>query len=387
MNTSQEDDVLVRAVEHVYPSKEALRARLKTGKPMRIYNGFDPTGPSLHIGHGAALLKLKEFQDRGHHIIFLIGDFTAMIGDPSDKTAARRKLSREEVLENCKNYVTQASAILDMSKVEVRYNSEWLAKMSFADVLELTSNFTVSQMIERDMFKRRIEENQPIYLHEFLYPTMQGYDSVALDVEMEIGGNDQTFNMLAGRTLMSKQGKEKFVLGVKLLTDPTGKKMGKSEGNMVTMDDTPENMYGKVMSWPDSLLPLAFEVCTRVPMDEIKTVLEGSPRDAKMRLAREITAVYHGEAGGLRGESYFVRAIQNKEVPDDIASYTAVPGTPLSDIALEAGLVRSKSEFSRLVKEGGVSLEGEVIEDIFHTVERTVTLKIGKLRYLKIIVS
>ena len=376
--------VMTRAVEKIYPSSELLEKKLSGGDKLRIYHGIDPTGPTLHIGHGVQLLKLRDLQELGHQIILLIGDFTAMIGDPTDKKATRVKQTREQVLANCKNYAAQAGKILDMSKVELRYNSEWLSRMNFADVLELAANFTVQQMLERDMFEKRTENKQPIYLHEFLYPAMQGYDSVMLDVDIETGGNDQTFNMLAGRTLMTKLGKEKFVITTKLLTDPTGLKMGKTEGNMVTLEDTPENMYGKIMSQPDALMPVFFECATRVPMDEIEKILAVPPRDAKMRLAYEITRLYHSEDGAKKGEEHFVNTIQNKEAPTDIPQVRAEKGDALSEILLKEKLVASKSEFIRLVKEGGVSLSGEKLHDAFYKISEPVVVKIGKLRYLKI---
>ncbi len=377
-------ELLTRSVEKIYPSKEVFEARLKSEQPLRIYHGIDPTGPTLHIGHGVELLKLREFQDLGHHIILLIGDFTAMIGDPTDKTAARVRQTHEQVLENCKHYIEQAGKILDISKIEVRYNSEWLAKMGFNDVLELAANFTVSQMLERDMFEKRIQNNEPIYLHEFLYPVMQGYDSVALNAELETGGNDQTFNMLAGRTLMARQKKEKFVLSVKLLVDPTGKKMGKSEGNMVTMEDTAENMFGKVMSWPDTMMETAFEICTRVPTEEYKKILEGNPLEAKFTLAAAITKIYHGDEGAKAGRDHFSATIQNKEAPTDIPEVSVKIGDALSEILLAQKLVTSKGEFTRLVKEGGVQINGEKIHDPFFKISEPIIVKIGKLRYLKI---
>jgi len=373
-----------RAVENIYPSADFLEKKLSSGGKLRIYNGIDPTGPTLHVGHSVVLHKLKDFQDLGHQIILLIGDFTAMIGDPTDKKATRKKQTREEVLENCKNYAAQAGKILDMSKVELQYNSEWLGKMSFADVLELTSKFTVQQMLERDMFEKRMENKEPIYLHEFLYPAMQAYDSVHLNVDMEIGGNDQTFNMLAGRTLIGKEGKEKFVLTTKLLTDPAGVKMGKTEGNMVTLDDSPENMYGKIMSQPDSLMSVFFECATRVPMEEVEKIMKLSPRDAKMRLAFEITKIYHGEAGAKRGEEHFINTIQNKEMPSDIPEVQANTGDALSELVFKNNLVSSKGEFTRLVKEGGVQVGGEKLHDPFYKIAGPVIVKIGKLRYLKI---
>src|SRR3989344_4887360 len=270
------DELLVRGVENIYPKKEFLESLLKSGKKLTLYTGYDPTAPTLHIGHGITMMKLRQFQDLGHKVIMLIGDFTGMIGDPTDKTATRQKLTREEVLVNCKNYQEQASTILNFkgeNAVEVKFNSEWLGKMNFLDILELTSHFTVQRMLERDMFEKRQEEKKPIYLHEFLYPVMQAYDSVAMDVDGEVGGNDQTFNMLAGRDLMKDlKDKEKFVLTMKLLADATGKKMGKSEGNMVALADSAEDMFGKVMSWTDGMILGGFELCTKVPMSEIKKI-------------------------------------------------------------------------------------------------------------------
>ncbi len=222
-NPEKIKELLTRGVANVYPTSEFLEKELTSGRQLTLFTGYDPTGPSLHIGHGITMLKLRQFQDLGHKIIMLIGDFTAMIGDPTDKSAARTRLTREEVLENCKKYQEQASSILNFSgenPVEVKYNNDWLGKMNFADVLELSSHFTVQQILERDMFEKRVTEEKPIFLHEFLYPLMQGYDSVAMNVDGEVGGNDQTFNMLAGRTLMKEiQHKEKFVLTVKLLAD------------------------------------------------------------------------------------------------------------------------------------------------------------------------
>ena len=230
------EELLTRGVENVFPTREFLEKELKSGRRLTLYTGYDPTAPTLHIGHGITMMKLRQFQDLGHKVIMLIGDFTGMIGDPTDKGAARKKLTHAEVLENCQEYQKQASAILNFvgeNPAELKYNSEWLGKLNLSDLLDLTAHFTVDRLMERDMFEKRKEEGKPIYLHEFLYPVMQAYDSVAMEVDGEVGGNDQTFNMLAGRDLMKDlQGKEKFVLTMKLLVDSTGKKMGKSEGTI-----------------------------------------------------------------------------------------------------------------------------------------------------------
>jgi tyrosyl-tRNA synthetase len=381
------DELLTRGVERIYPSKEDLEKVLASGQKLKIYFGIDPTGPTLHIGHAANLLRLRDLQNAGHEIIILIGDFTAMIGDPTDKTAARVKLSPEQVQVNLKNYQSQIVKLLDPQKTTFRFNSEWLGKLSFEQILELASEFTVGQMIERDMFQERLKNKQPIYLHEFLYPLMQGYDSVVLDVDMEIGGNDQTFNMLAGRTMFKKRGKEKFVIAGKLLTDANGKKMGKTEGNMVTLDDKPEEMYGKVMSWPDSLLPLAVEICTRLPLEEMNSLIAADPKAAKMRLAKTIVGLYHGAASAEAAEASFVNTFQKKEIPDQMEEIILEPGFNLADVLTGAGLVKSKSDFRRLLDEGAIyDLDSETkITDPAFKMTKPTRLRVGKKRFVKII--
>lgn len=377
------EELLSRGVENAYPSKEELKKVLQSGKVLTIYNGIDPTGPTLHIGHGSTLLKLRELQDLGHKIILLIGDFTGRIGDPTDKTATRKQLSTKEIKENLKSYTKQAGKILDMKKVQVKFNSKWLSKLTFEKVMDIASEFTLQQMIERDMFERRIKEGQPIHLHEFFYPLMQGYDSVAMNVDMEIGGNDQTFNMLMGRTMMKNRGKEKYVLTTKLLVDPTGKKMGKTEGNMVTLEDNEENMFGKVMSWPDSLISSAFEVCTRVPMSEVSKINQMGPRDAKMRLAYEIVKIYHGEKKAKEAEDNFIKTFQKKEIPEDVKEVSG--DGLLAPILLREKLFNSNSEVRRLFDAGAIK---DMTDDkkILST-EKVIkghVYKIGKHQFIKI---
>jgi len=358
------DELLVRGVENIYPKKEFLESLLKSGKKLTLYTGYDPTAPTLHIGHGITMMKLRQFQDLGHKVIMLIGDFTGMIGDPTDKTATRQKLTREEVLVNCKNYQEQASTILNFkgeNAVEVKFNSEWLGKMNFLDILELTSHFTVQRMLERDMFEKRQEEKKPIYLHEFLYPVMQAYDSVAMDVDGEVGGNDQTFNMLAGRDLMKDlKDKEKFVLTMKLLADATGKKMGKSEGNMVALADSAEDMFGKVMSWTDGMILGGFELCTKVPMSEIKKIENelksgSNPRDLKVRLAKEIVTNFLGSDEAEKGKEYFISTFSKKEIPSEIPEIT--PSTyDVITVLTESKICKSKSEARQNIDQGGVKI-------------------------------
>ncbi len=392
------DAFLGRGLENVFPSKESLAKALVSGKKLSIYLGIDPTGPTLHMGHAIPIMKLAELQAMGHQIILLIGDFTAMIGDPSDKGATRKPLTRKEVLANCKLYKKQASKFIKFSgnnAAKIVYNSKWLAKMKFADVVDLASNMTVQQMLERDMFEKRIVEKKPIFLHEFLYTLMQGYDSVALDVDAEIGGNDQTFNMLAGRNLMrSLKDKNKFVLATKLLVDPTGKKMGKSEGNMITMLDSATDMFGKVMSWPDSLILSGLDLCTKLSSEAIekeKAFLDagGNPRDAKMRLAHAVVEIYHDKASADKAQSAFVASFSASAggaMQSDAPEAVAQKGDQIADILIAHKIVASKGEFKRLVSEKAIKnlTSGNPVESFDQKADIDMDLKVGKHRFIKI---
>ncbi|MFC1612243.1 tyrosine--tRNA ligase [Patescibacteria group bacterium] len=385
-------ELLTRGVENVYPTKDFLEKKLKSGKKLTIYTGYDPTAPTLHIGHGITMLKLRQFQDLGHKVIMLIGDFTGMIGDPTDKAEARKQLTRKQVLENCKQYVGQASAILDFkgqNKVEVKYNSEWLGKMNFGDVLELTSHFTVPRLLERDMFQDRLKKKETIYLHEFMYPVMQGYDSVVMDVDGEVGGNDQTFNMLAGRTLMKElKNKEKFVLTMKLLTDSAGKKMGKSEGNMIAFSDSAEEMFGKVMSWSDDKIKFGFELCTQVlDWEEKEKQAKKNPRDSKLELAYEIVKTFLGKSLAEKGKKHFESVIVKKDAPENIESYKLKSKKGIIDVMLDSGLVSSKGEARRAIEQGGVSFDGKKVGSIDFKITKSGVLKKGKRHFRKIVKS
>lgn len=384
---------LERAVENVYPDLGVVEKALCSGKKLRIYTGIDPTGPTLHLGHLIWLRKLAELQKMGHEIILLIGDFTAMIGDPTDKGATRVRLTRKQVLANCKQYKKQASKFISFAgknPAKLMFNSKWLAKMSFTDVVELSSHFTVQQMSERDMFDKRLKEGKPVYLHEFLYPLMQGYDSVAMDVDMEIGGNDQTFNMLAGRTLLREmKGKEKFVITMQLLTDTSGKKMGKSEGNMLTFEDTPEDMYGKVMSWTDGMILPAFRLCTDVELGEIERIEDlmekgGNPVEFKHELARKVVEVFYGEKIGWSAREHFNAVHKNKEIPDDMPEIAFKSGMTLIDALVEGQLVTSKGDARRQIEQGGVKINGEVVKDGNVVVASGQVIQKGKRHFVKI---
>lgn len=376
-------EVLTRGVEEILPSKKEL-VNLLSKKKITIYQGFDPTAPSLHIGHFIGIRKLAQFQKLGHKVIFLIGDFTGLIGDPTDKKAARVKQTREEVLVNLKNYKKQAAKILDFegpNKAEVVFNSDWLGKLTFEEIINLSSNFTVQQMIERDMFQKRMNENKPIYLHEFLYPLMQGYDSVAMTpngVDMEIGGSDQLFNMLAGRTLMKTlKNKEKFVLSMKLLTDNDGKKMSKTDGNAIFLSDSANEIYAKVMSWPDSFISPSVELLTDLPLDLEKKM---GPLSAKKMLALEIVRQTHGEKNSKNAQVTFEKTFTEKEPDFETA--------PISGMALAQALAlfnskKSVSEAKRLIKQGAVDVNGEVASETGYTVKSGDKIKIGKKTFLK----
>jgi tyrosyl-tRNA synthetase len=364
VDESKIDEVLTRGIENIYPNKDFLKSKLMKGERVSIYLGIDPTGPTLHLGHAIQLKKLGEFQKLGHQIILLMGDFTAMIGDPTDKTAARKKLTHEEVLDNLKEYKKQASNFISFSGENaalIKYNSEWLGKMKFGDVLELASLMTVEQMMKRDMFQRRNQEGKPIYIHEFMYPLMQGYDCVAMNVDGEIGGNDQTFNMLTGRDLMKVlKNKEKFVVATKLLIDSGGSKMGKTEGNMIALDQNPEDMFGRVMSWSDDLIMHGFEIITNVPLDEVKNMPEkiengANPKDMKMRLAREIVKMCYGENEARAAEEAFENTFSKKEFPEDARVVMAGKEEKIIDVLVNEKIVESKSEYRRLVEAGAVS--------------------------------
>ena len=379
----------MRGVEDVIPKELAVK-KLTSGESLRIYFGIDPTGAKLHLGHSVALRKLKAFGELGHHIILVVGSFTAMIGDPSGRDALREPLTKEQVKENFKDYKRQAEKILNLSKLEVRYNDEWLEPLNFSKIIDLASNFTVQQMLQRDMFDKRLKEGRPIGLHEFLYPLMVGYDSVVLDVDCELGGSDQEFNMLAGRQLQKSFGKrDKFVLTTRLIEGTDGRKMSKTYDNCVYLEDEPNDMYGKIMSIKDELVPMYFECTTEIPTDEIKSILAGHPKDAKMRLAREIVALYHGKESAEKAEAQFVNTFAKGGVPEDMPVVKGEKGSKLVDILVDENIVSSKSDWRRLVEKGAVknTESGDVVEDANAVLEDALILKIGKHRFVRIEIS
>ena len=392
--TQKIQEALTRGVENIYPNREGLEKILNSGKKLKIFNGIDPTGPSLHLGHVVVLLKLKQLQDLGHQIIILIGDFTAQIGDPTDKLAARKPLTHKQVLQNARDYKKQIGKILDLKKTVFKYNSKWLSKLSFTDFLQLSAHFTAQQTLQREMFKQRLNQGKDLYLHEFFYPLMQAYDSVAMDVDMEIGGNDQTFNMLAGRTLMRKmKNKEKFVLTTKLLVDPEGAKMGKTAGNMAALNDKPEEIYGKVMSWPDEMIVPAFELCTQVPSSAVNQVAQEyksgkNPKILKMFLAYKIIEMYFGKQAAIAAEEYFKQVFEEGLNPDKMPVFKMKKGS-LVDILVKTKLAASKSEARRLILQGGIKVDTLKVTDENHRIEKIdadgVVIQKGKRHFVKIV--
>lgn len=392
-------ETITRGVEKIYPSKEALEKVLRSGKKIRLYQGFDPSMPNLHLGNMVGVLKLKQFQDLGHEVIFLVGDFTGMIGDPTEKSSTRSLLTRKQVLENCKNWQKQADKILRFSgknPAKFVFNSQWLDKVSFKDLIGIAANFTVQQTLERDFFQKRLKQEKPIFLHEFLYPIAQAIDCVEMKVDLEVGGSDQTFNMLAGRTLMKAlKNREKFVLTTKLLVDSKGEKVGKTAGNALFLNASPADMYGGIMSFPDEVIIPGFELLTQMPLQSIKAMEKGlekdktSPMDLKKELAFEIVRMFSDEKDAKNAEKEFKRVFQKKELPSKIPASlkTVKPGTyPASNLCSISGATIGTADAKRLIRQGAVEFEGKKIQDPqkMLTIKGNETLKIGKRKIFKI---
>lgn len=382
-----------RFTDKIYPSKEEFFNALNS-KKLIIYHGVDPTGPQLHLGHSTNYLLLRKLQEMGHKIILLIGDFTAQIGDPTEKSSTRKSLTKQEVKENFKTYKDQAGKILDFkssrNSVCIEFNSKWLAKMNLTDVMKLLSHVTHAQITQRSIFKERIKNNKDLYLHELLYPILQGYDSVAMNVDTEVGGVDQTFNMLMGRDLVKVYNKKnKFVITTPLLENSkTGKKlMSKSEGNFVALNDLHQEMYGKIMSLPDEAIFPCFKLCTEISMPEIEEIEKmPNPKDQKARLAFEIVKMYHGEKEAQKAEEQFNKTFRDKN-PDFIKFKYNEREISILDLLLELGLAPSKNKAKRLVLQKAVEIDGEIQEDWQRVIKTKTGMKIqvGKRRFSELI--
>lgn len=373
--------------------RRKLERAAKEQRPLRVKLGLDPSAPDIHLGHTVVLRKLKQFQDMGHQIVLIIGDFTGRIGDPSGKSVARKPLSEEQVMANARTYEAQLFKILDRDKTELHFNSEWLGKMNFADVLGLASKYTVARMLERDDFRKRMEEERPISIHEFMYPLMQGYDSIATDADIEFGGTDQTFNLIVGRHLQSESGKEpQVVITMPLLEGLDGvQKMSKSLGNYIGIDEDPKEMFGKAMSIPDALMMRYYMLVTDVPVDEQQRMAaaleDGSlhPRDAKMRLGWEIVNLYHGAEAADAAQAEFVRVFQQGDLPTDLETLTVAAGEVwLPQLLQDAGMATSNSDAKRAISQGAVRVNGEKVGAENYTFADGDVLQVGKRKYKRI---
>jgi tyrosyl-tRNA synthetase len=376
------ENALTRGVYEIFPTKKALKSAMEK-KRLTLYQGFDPSMPSLHLGNLVGAMKLRQFQKLGHKVIFLIGDFTGMIGDPTDKTSVRKQLTREEVTKNAETWKEQLKNILNFegdNPVEIRRNSEWSDRITFKELIAITSHFTVQQMIERDMYQKRLHEGKPIYLHEFLYPVAQGYDCVAMDVDLEIGGSDQTFNMLAGRTLMKEMaGKEKYVLTTKLLVDKEGNKVGKTTGNALFLSSGPTDFYGGIMSFPDEAIEPAFELLTEVNLSGAGDRIKKDPLNEKKRLAYEIVKIVWGDKEAKNAQELFEKTFQkgNPEYLEEIKGQDDICKT----IAQKVG---SSSEAKRLISQNAVDINGKTVKNPKQKVTIGDKVKIGEKIFIKI---
>jgi len=396
-------EIIKRGTVEIVPEvalREKLKESQKTGKPLRIKLGLDPTAPDIHLGNAVVLRKMRQFQNLGHEVYIIIGDFTASIGDPSGRSATRPQLTTEEIRQNAKTYYDQYCRILDPEKTKVVFNSEWLGKLAFADVIKITSKITVARVLERDDFATRLAEQRPISMHELLYPVCQAYDSVELQSDVEVGGTEQKFNILMGRDLQGQYGQSEQVgLFMPILPGLDGvQKMSKSLGNYVGITEAPKDMFGKLMSIPDDLMPVFYELCTDVPMDEVKAIetalQDGTlhPMEVKKRLGREIVTIYHSSEAAVEAQAEFERVFSQREIPQDMPELV-IPKAELADgkiwiakLLVAGNMAPSNSEARRLVQQGGVSIDGGKVSDPSANVDVAdgQVVKAGKLKFARI---
>ena len=395
-NLNEQMDLILKGTEEIIPQEELIKKIEKsiTSKiPLKIKCGCDPSRPDLHLGHSVVLSKMRDFQDLGHKAVLLIGDFTAIIGDPTGRNKTRPQLSISEAKNNSKSYVDQASKILESKSLDILYNSEWLSKIDFNKLIELTSKYTVARMLERDDFTKRYNKGQPISLHEFLYPIAQGYDSVYLNSDVELGGTDQKFNLLVGRNLQKEYGQDpQIIITTPLIEGTDGvEKMSKSYDNYIGFKDSPSDIYGKILSIPDNLIGKYFEFCTRVDdLNEIKDSIKNgtqNPRDLKRRLAREIVSIYHDRTLASNAELEFDKMFIKKDVPDDIPEFKLVKKMKLIDIIVKNKILISNGEAKRMIKQGAVKIDNNKVEDVFLEINpnKKIIIKVGKRKFLKIL--
>ena len=388
--------IIQKGADEIINIKELEEKLIKAqneNKPLVVKLGLDPTAPDIHLGHAVVLRKIKQLQDLGHKVTIIIGDFTGMIGDPTGKSKARKQLTKEEVMENAKTYEKQIFKILDKDKTELRFNSEWLAKLNFREVIELASKYTVARMLEREDFKNRFNNQMSIGIHEFFYPLMQAYDSIEIRADIELGGTDQRFNILMGRTLQKEYNQEvQIAIFMPILEGIDGKeKMSKSLGNYIGINESPRDMYSKVMQIPDDLIIKYFELATDMHPDEIDKIKEGleraetNPRDVKMKLSREIVALYNNDKEAILAEEYFKSLFQKNEIPEDISTIDIMANENIVDIITKAKLVSSKSEARRLIEQGGVKVNREKIIELNDVVlKKGDIIQVGKRKFVKV---
>lgn len=371
-----------------------LRARLEEDRPLRVYCGYDPTSVDLHLGHTLTMRKLRQFQDFGHEITFLIGNFTALIGDPTDKDKTRPMMSPEQIAENSRTWAQQAGRILDMSKVQVRHNADWLSQLTFEDVIKVCAKFTVAEFLKRESFARRYDRNEPIYLSEFLYGLMQAYDAAELHTDVQVSGRDQLFNVMAGRKLQEEMGQPpQIVVMLSLLVGLDGhEKMSKSLGNHIAIDDAPNDMYGKAMSIPDAAMRDYFTLLTDAPVEEVDALLADvaagkvAPIDAKKRLALELTSTLHPREAADAAQAYFESTFQRRETPDEMQEYTLDgSGSRLDDVLVAMSFAGSKGEVRRLVSQGAVRVNGEQVTDFTADLQAGDEVRVGRTRFLRVV--
>lgn len=383
MNELQE--LLSRGVANIIPNKDLLEKKLSSGEKINIYLGIDPTAPNIHLGHAVALRKLQKFAELGHNVTFLVGDFTAKIGDTSDKETERPQLTDEEIQKNLVTYKQQASKIIDFEKIEIRFNSEWLSRLTFEETIRLVGKFSLNDFISRELIKKRLTEGKSVGLLETIYPIMQGYDSFTLDTDLQIGGTDQTFNMQAGRTLL-KDKKESFIMTTEFLSGTDGRKMSKTWGNAIWLTDSAEEIFGKVMSISDDVVIEYFILATNIPMtniEEFKKELESNPMHVKKKLSYAIVSELYDEKIAESAKENFEKTVQNKQIPDNIEKIGAKKDALFIDFLVDNNLIPSKSEAKRLIEQGGVTFNDEKI-DIFTKISENGILKVGKRNFIEL---
>lgn len=400
LNVEEQIKIIAKGAEEII-NVEELRKKIMTAikeeRPLTVKFGLDPSAPDIHLGHAVPLRKAKQLQELGHKVVIIIGDFTGMIGDPTGKSKARKQLTREQVLQNAKTYQDQIFRIMDPAKTEVRFNSEWLSKLNFEDVIMLSSKYTVSRMLEREDFKNRFSNELPISIHEFFYPLMQGYDSVAIKADIELGGTEQKFNVLMGRTLQKEYGQEKQIaLFMPILEGTDGvEKMSKSLGNYIGINDNPNDMYGKVMSIPDNVIIKYYELATDIHPDDnlaIKKRLEAgvNPRDIKMELAKEIVRLYHGDKKSVEAEQYFKEVFQKKQLPDELTEFNIAENEVVEGkiniikIVVDTKFASTNSEARRLLQQGAIKINGTKTTEINVELHDDDILQVGKKNFARI---